>query len=67
MAIVDLAKLIIKVTNSKSKLINLEALEEGDMTRRQPDVSKMKTLLKREPLPLEDGIARILANTKFIM
>ncbi len=67
LAIVDLAKLIIKVTNSKSKLINLEALEEGDMTRRQPDVSKMTTLLKRTPLPLEEGIARILANTKFIM
>ena len=67
LAIVDLAKLIIKVTNSKSKLVNLEALEEGDMTRRQPDVSKMTTLLKRTPLPLEEGIARILANTKFIM
>lgn len=65
--IVDLASLIIKLTDSKSSLKHLKALEEGDMTRRQPDVSKMRTLLNREPVPLEEGIKRILANTKYIL
>ncbi len=65
--IVDLAKLIIKLTDSKSKLVHLDALEEGDMTRRQPDTAKMQKLLNREPLALEEGIKRILANTKYIL
>jgi len=65
--IVDLAKLIINITGSKSQLVYLDALEEGDMTRRQPDTEKMKKLLKRDPITLEDGIKRILANTKYIL
>ncbi len=65
--IVDLAKLIINITGSKSQLVYLDALEEGDMTRRQPDTEKMKKLLKRDPIMLEDGIKRILANTKYIL
>lgn len=65
--IVELANTIIKVVGSKSNLKFVEALEEGDMTRRQPDVSKMRTLLKREPVTLEEGIKRILANPKYIM
>jgi UDP-glucose 4-epimerase len=65
--IVDLAKLIINITGSKSQLVYLDALEEGDMTRRQPDTEKMKKLLKRDPITLEDGIKRILVNTKYIL
>ena len=65
--IVDLAKLIIKITGSSSKIIHLEALEEGDMTRRQPDTAKMKKLLKREPVTLEEGLRSVIANPKFIM
>jgi UDP-glucose 4-epimerase len=65
--IVDLAKLIIKITNSTSKIIHLEALEEGDMTRRQPDTAKMKKLLKRDPITLEEGLKRVIANPKFIL
>ena len=37
----EVAQLIIKKTNSKSKIIHLPALKEGDMTRRLPDNSKM--------------------------
>ena len=65
--IVDLAKLIIKITGSSSKIIHLEALEEGDMTRRQPDTAKLKKLLKREPVTLEEGLRRVIADPKFIM
>jgi UDP-glucose 4-epimerase len=42
-------------------------LEEGDMTRRQPDTAKMKKLLKREPVTLEEGLRRVIADPKFIM
>ena len=56
----ELAETIIRLTNSKSKIVNLPALPDGDMTRRQPDITKMKQLLKRDLIPLEEGIKRIL-------
>lgn len=58
--ILALAQTIIQLTHSKSQIVHLPPLPEGDMTRRQPDISKMKLLLKRELMPLEDGIKRIL-------
>jgi nucleoside-diphosphate-sugar epimerase len=58
--ILNLAQTIIRITGSKSKIIHLPALKEGDMTKRQPDVTRMKELLGREMLPYEDGIRRIL-------
>ncbi len=42
-SIKELAELIIKLTGSKSKIVHLPPLKEGDMTRRQPDNSKMKS------------------------
>lgn len=60
LTILDLAKLVIQKTNSNSKIIHLPALEEGDMTRRKPDNTKMKEILGRELLPISDGIDRIL-------
>jgi UDP-glucose 4-epimerase len=35
---------------------------EGDMTRRQPDISKMHTLLNRELLPIDKGIEKVLES-----
>lgn len=64
--ILELANVIIKVTGSKSKLIHLPALEEGDMTRRLPDTSKMKTLLNREVTSLEDGLKEVIQHGQFI-
>ncbi|MFC2086380.1 NAD-dependent epimerase/dehydratase family protein [Bacteroidota bacterium] len=58
--IIDLANLIIKLTKSKSKIVYLPPLEEGDMHRRRPDITKMKKLLNHELLPLEKGIKKIL-------
>ncbi|HMQ76587.1 MAG TPA: NAD-dependent epimerase/dehydratase family protein [Flavobacteriales bacterium] len=65
--IMDLARLIIELTGSSSRIVHLPPLEEGDMTRRMPDISRMRELLGREPLPLRDGIQRILADTRFIL
>ena len=59
-SVYELANLIIKITGSSSKIIHLEALKEGDMTRRQPDNSKMRGILQREMIPLEQGIMKII-------
>ncbi len=67
MMILDLAKTIIKVANSKSKIVHLSPLPEGDMTRRMPDTTKMKQLLAHSLLPLEDGLKKVLANTQYIL
>lgn len=59
--ILELAELIIRLTGSSSKIVHLPALEDGDMTRRQPDVTKMKSLLGRSFTDLEDGIKKVLS------
>lgn len=56
----ELAELVIDITGSASKVVHLPPLEEGDMTRRMPDVTRMRQLLGREPLPLREGLIRIL-------
>jgi UDP-glucuronate decarboxylase len=60
--ILDLAKLILRITKSSSRIIHLPALVEGDMTRRQPDILKMKEILNRPMVTLEEGIA-IMVDT----
>ena len=60
MTILQLAQDIIKCTNSKSKIIHVPSLKEGDMARRCPDNSKMRDLLQRDLLPLEDGLKRLI-------
>lgn len=64
--ILELANIIIKVTGSSSKVIHLPALEEGDMTRRLPDTSKMKILLDRDVTPLEEGLKEVIQHGQFI-
>jgi UDP-glucose 4-epimerase len=61
----DLAELIIKKTGSASKIIHLPPLKDGDMTRRQPDISKMKNILMRDLIQLEQGIENIIASGRF--
>ena len=56
----NLAKKIIFITNSKSKIKFLKPLKEGDMTRRQPDISKMKKLLGRNLITLNRGLKKII-------
>jgi len=58
--ITELAETIIRLTGSSSKIVYLPALEDGDMTRRQPDIAKMQQLLGRPFMSLEDGIKKVL-------
>jgi len=67
LTIFKLAKKVIRLTKSKSRIIFMPALEEGDMLRRFPDVTKMMALLQREPICLEEGIESILKNPEFII
>ncbi len=60
--ILELAQTIIRLTNSNSKIKHLAPLEEGDMTRRKPDVSKMKQLLQRPMLSLDIGLMKVIKN-----
>ncbi len=63
--ILELAETIIKLTKSKSKIVHLPALKEGDMTRRRPDITKMKDLLGRKLTPLKKGIMETIENHHF--
>jgi len=56
--IIDLAKLVKNVTNSQSKIVHQQPLKEGDMSRRKPDNTIMKSILNRELIQLENGIHR---------
>jgi len=64
MTILDLAKLVIKETGSTSVIEYLPPLPEGDMTRRKPDIGKMKILLHRDLTPVEEGIRKIISLRK---
>ncbi len=58
--IIEFAKIIIKLTNTKSK-IEFKQLPEDDPKTRRPDISKAKKLLKWEPkISLEDGLKRTI-------
>jgi UDP-glucose 4-epimerase len=65
--VLELAKTIVKVTQSKSSIVHLPPLEEGDMSRRLPDTDKMLQLLDREPITLEEGLSKVIANPEFIL
>lgn len=65
--IIQLAEIIIDVLNSKSRIVHLPALEEGDMGRRKPDISKMRTILDRDLIPLHVGIKRVVEEGGFKM
>ena len=56
--VIDLAKKIIALTNSKSK-IKFLPLPEDDPKRRQPDISKAQKILNWQPkLPLDEGLKK---------
>lgn len=54
------AETIIKVVGSKSKIINVPPLPEGDMARRCPDNSEMIKILQRPLISIEEGIKNII-------
>jgi len=63
-SMLDLAKLIIKKVNSNSEIIHLPALEEGDMTRRCPDITNMKVALGRDLISLDAGLGKLIGASK---
>ena len=65
-SMLELAHLIINKTKSKSKIVCVSPLKEGDMSRRQPDNAKMRKLLNRNLISLEDGIERMLNSKQFL-
>lgn len=65
--ILQVAQTIIDVVGSSSKIQFVDPLEEGDMTRRKPDTTKMMKLMNRPLVPFEDGLKRIVNNTEFIL
>lgn len=67
MTVLDLAKKIIQLSGSSSKIVHLPPLEEGDMSRRNPDISKMKKLLGRELTDIETGLSSVINNLTFIL
>ncbi len=59
--IIDLAKLIIKLTNSNSKIIFLPPMPD-DPRRRKPDLSKMFKLLNFKPkISLKEGLLKTIS------
>jgi len=62
MTILELAQKVILIANSSSKIIHLPPLEEGDMLRRCPDTTKMRAILGRELISLENGITKLITH-----
>ena len=63
--IIDVAKLIVAKLNSKSKIIHLPSLKEGDMTRRMPDNSKMINIIKKDLISLDQGLDLMLKHLDY--
>lgn len=60
LSMLELAKKIIELTESNSVIEHLPALEEGDMTRRCPDITNMKVALGRELSSLDEGLMKVV-------
>lgn len=65
MTIKELAETVVRVCGSSSKIVHLPPLPEGDMKRRQPDITNMRKLLDRDLTRLEDGIQMVLEKGPF--
>ncbi len=60
--ILELANTIIEVCGSSSALEYLPALDEGDMKRRMPDISKMISLINRPLCTLKEGLNKVVQS-----
>lgn len=64
LTIKKIAKIIIKLTNSKSKIV-YKPLPEDDPKRRKPDITKAKQILKWQPkISLEEGLLKTIEYFK---
>ncbi len=66
LTIKQLAQLIIKITNSSSQISYFPPLKDGDMTRRQPENTKMKEILNKKLITVEEGIRLMISNKQFL-
>lgn len=63
--IMELAKLIIDMTKSSSKLVLSDSFRTNDPMRRRPDISKAKKILNWTPkVKLEEGISKTIEYFK---
>ncbi|MFA6506541.1 MAG: UDP-glucuronic acid decarboxylase family protein [Treponemataceae bacterium] len=63
----ELAELVIKLTNAKSKLV-FQPLPQDDPRQRKPDISLAKEKLGWQPtVPLEEGLKRTIAYFKDLL
>ena len=65
-SVLELAKIIKEITNSNSEILFNEALPEGDMQRRKPDISKMKLILNKNLIELKEGLKEVI-KSKYII
>lgn len=65
--ILELAQKIIAAIDSRSQIVHLPPLKEGDMRRRLPHLDRMKSLLQRPLINLNDGIEQMLECGKFVV
>lgn len=56
----QLAQLIKEVTQSPSPIVHLPPRKEGDMRQRLPDISKMLRVMGRKPIPLREGLIKLV-------
>ncbi len=66
-SILELAQKVVDLTNSKSAITFLPPLDEGDMSRRNPDTTKMKKLLKKPMISLDEGINKLLEKSFYLL
>lgn len=65
--VMELAQKIIKLTDSKSRII-FQPLPQDDPVKRKPDISKAKKILKWQPLiPLDEGLVKTIQYFKKIL
>jgi UDP-glucuronate decarboxylase len=67
LTVLELAEMIVNVAGSTSKIVHLPPLDEGDMSRRQPDTGKMLQLLRKAPLSLEEGLKKVIDNPSYFL
>ena len=61
-SVLELARLVIQICESKSKIVFAPPLPEGDMSRRLPDISRMRAILGRDLISLETGISILVRS-----
>jgi UDP-glucose 4-epimerase len=61
-SILDLATMVARLTGTSSRIVHRPPLPEGDMSRRRPDITKMRNILGRDPISLESGVLKTLAH-----